>query len=65
MYWGVYTVEFLQQFISFILGITTYPMWYGTDSENSFMLRLPSIPYDSHKTTGYSFVVNSVAGMIM
>ena len=48
MYEGSYTVDFLQQFISFILGITTYPTWYGTDSDNSFMLHLPSIPYDSH-----------------
>ena len=65
MYEGSYTVDFLQQCISFILGVTTYPMWYGTDLVNGFMLQLPSIPYDSQQSSGYSFIVDSVAGLIM
>ena len=65
MYNGSYTVDFLQQFISFILGITTYPMWYGTGVQDSFMLHLASIPYDSDSTGGFALIVEILAGMIM
>lgn len=63
MYPGSYPVDFLQQMSNYLLGFTTYPLWYGSANLSMTSLSIFKIPQDS-ESEGFMSFVSFIADLI-
>lgn len=64
MFPGSYPIDFLQQMFNYLQGLTTYPLWYGSDVETMTPLTMPNIPQDETAGDPFTGFVQFLAGMI-